>query len=66
MFGGHVTPVDHIYLKSYDHIPDENAEINIDIYSPADGTITGIQYMDSSKDVGSDHSMIYDYWLYIS
>jgi len=41
--GEHVTPVDHIYYKT----PDWNTikEIEADIFSPADGVITDIQYM---------------------
>jgi len=43
--GGHVTPTDHMYFLTPDWISD--AEIINDIYSPADGVVTDIQYMES-------------------
>jgi len=43
--GGHVTPTDHMYFLTPDWVSD--AEIINDIYSPADGVVTDIQYMES-------------------
>jgi len=51
MIGNHVTPIDHQYYISKDFF--ENQELNIDVYSPADGEIICIQHMgsfDSSMD----------------
>lgn len=45
MSGGHVTPIDHQYYVSYDFNLGSNAAVDIEVYSPADGTVTSIQHM---------------------
>ena len=40
MSGSHVTPVDHIYFQNA-----REPELEIDVYSPAAGTVTNIQHM---------------------
>ena len=44
MTGAHVTPIDHQYYVSYDYEGEQL--VDIDVYSPADGTVTSIQHMD--------------------
>jgi len=44
MTGAHVTPIDHQYYVSYDYEGEQ--AVDIDVYSPADGTVTSIQHMD--------------------
>ncbi|MES9940206.1 MAG: hypothetical protein ABW104_14085 [Candidatus Thiodiazotropha sp. 6PLUC2] len=41
--GNHVTPIDHQYYVAPDF--GENESIEIDVYSPADGTVSSIQHM---------------------
>ncbi|MCG8072174.1 MAG: hypothetical protein N0C86_09365, partial [Candidatus Thiodiazotropha taylori] len=43
MIGNHVTPIDHQYYVAPDF--GENETIVIDVYAPADGTVTSIQHM---------------------
>ena len=43
MSGNHVTPIDHQYYVSPDFGPNES--IQIDVYSPDDGTIVSMQHM---------------------
>jgi len=43
--GGHVTPIDHQYYISYDFAKDDDAVVDIDVYSPGDGVVTEIQHM---------------------
>ncbi|MEW8321385.1 MAG: M23 family metallopeptidase [Candidatus Thiodiazotropha taylori] len=43
MIGNHVTPIDHQYYVAPDF--GENETIEIDVYAPADGTVTSIQHM---------------------
>ena len=45
MSGAHVTPIDHQYYISYGYGSGEEA-VDVDVYSPADGTVTSIQHMD--------------------
>lgn len=45
MSGGHVTPIDHQYYVSYDFDLGSNAAVDIEVYSPANGTVTSIQHM---------------------
>ena len=45
MTGGHVTPIDHQYYVSYDFDLGNQAAVDIDVYSPANGTVTSIQHM---------------------
>lgn len=45
MIGAHVTPIDHQYYVSYDFSLGDNAAVDIDVYSPADGAVTSIQHM---------------------
>jgi len=45
MSGGHVTPIDHQYYLSYDFSLGANAAVDIEVYSPAAGTVTSIQHM---------------------
>jgi hypothetical protein len=45
MTGAHVTPIDHQYYVSYDFNLGNDAAVDIDVYSPADGIVTSIQHM---------------------
>ena len=45
MTGAHVTPIDHQYYVSYDFDKRDDAAVDIDVYSPADGIVTSIQHM---------------------
>ena len=61
MYGSHVTPVDHQYFQNF---LDPTREI--EVYSPAAGTITQIQHMDQrvSEDAGiaiSDFRLVIDH-----
>ena len=46
MTGAHVTPIDHQYYVSYDFDLGNDAAVEIEVYSPSDGTVTSIQHMD--------------------
>lgn len=59
--GGHVTPTDHMYFITPDWMSGE--KIVNDIFSPADGTITDIEYMESF--LGKPESWGYDYRVVI-
>jgi hypothetical protein len=48
--GNHVTPIDHQYFQDFD-----NKEVDIEVYSPGDGTITNIQHMFGSYFDSSDN-----------
>ena len=50
MTGAHVTPIDHQYYVSYDFDLGDDAAIDIDVYSPADGKVTSIQHMSVATD----------------
>ena len=43
MSGSHVTPVDHQYFQNY-----KDPTLDIDVYSPAAGTVTEIQHMNQT------------------
>ena len=45
MTGSHVTPIDHQYYVSYDFDLGSEAAVDINVYSPANGTVTSIQHM---------------------
>jgi len=45
MIGAHVTPIDHQYYVSYDFDLGDDAAVDIDVYSTANGTVTSIQHM---------------------
>ena len=47
MSGSHVTPVDHIYFQNY-----REPTLEIDVYSPAAGTVTDIQHMSQTVSEG--------------
>ena len=53
MSGNHVTPVDHQYFQDFD-----NDEVDIEVYAPGDGVITGIQHMFGSYSSGPDNELI--------
>lgn len=63
MIGGHVTPIDHQYYLALDHLLMEEAEIVVDVISPANGTISSIQHMSSLP--GENGIEIDDYRLII-
>ena len=42
----HVTPIDHQYYVSYDFQLGDSVAVDIDVYSPGNGTVTSIQHMD--------------------
>lgn len=44
MSGSHVTPVDHIYFQN-----NSNRSLNIDVFTPAAGTVTDIQRMSQTQ-----------------
>jgi hypothetical protein len=46
MIGSHVTPIDHQYYVSYDFQLGDSVAVDIDVYSPGNGTVTSIQHMD--------------------
>ena len=45
MLDAHVTPIDHQYYVSYDFTSGSEAAVDINVYSPSDGTVTSIQHM---------------------
>jgi hypothetical protein len=53
MSGNHVTPVDHQYFQDFD-----NDEVDIEVYAPGDGVITGLQHMFGSYSGGPDNELI--------
>ena len=59
MSGSHVTPVDHIYFQNY-----REPALEIDVYSPAAGTVTDIQHMSQTISDGAA-TAIDDYRLLI-
>ncbi len=59
--GGHVTPTDHMYFLTPDWMSE--GEIINDIFSPANGTITYIEYMPSM--LGTITEWEYDYRIII-
>ncbi len=63
MIGNHVTPIDHQYYAAFDHMLQDAAQIIVDVYSPASGTITQIQHMSSLP--GDDIIQIDDYRIVI-
>ena len=63
MIGGHVTPIDHQYYVSYDSDLGSNAVVDIEVYSPADGTVTSIGHM--SVAAGDTTIPVDDFRLYI-
>ncbi len=46
MIDSHVTPIDHQYYVSYDFQLGDSVAVDIDVYSPGNGTVTSIQHMD--------------------
>ena len=56
MIGNHVTPIDHQYYYAPDFMGPQ--EIVIDVYSPAAGTITGIQHMGSFDPSMDDYRLV--------
>ncbi len=63
MIGNHVTPIDHQYYMALDHMLLDEAQIIVDVYSPASGTVTQIQHMSSLP--GDDMIQIDDYRIVI-
>lgn len=63
MIGNHVTPIDHQYYSASDHMLQDAAQIIVDVYSPASGTVTQIQHMSSLP--GDDTTVIDDYRIVI-
>ena len=63
MIGNHVTPIDHQYYAALDHMLQDAAQIIVDVYSPASGTVTQIQHMSSLP--GDDTIQIDDYRIVI-
>lgn len=59
MIGNHVTPIDHQYYPSIDFF--EGQEIKIDVYSPANGTITSIQHMGSFNSSMDDYRFVIEH-----
>ncbi len=62
MIGNHVTPIDHQYYMALDHMLQDAAQIIVDVYSPASGTVTQIQHMSS---LPGDTIQIDDYRIVI-
>ncbi len=62
MIGNHVTPIDHQYYMALDHMLQDAAQIIVDVYSPASGTVTQIQHMSS---LPGDTILIDDYRIVI-
>ncbi len=62
MIGTHVTPIDHQYYMALDHMLQDAAQIIVDVYSPASGTVTQIQHMSS---LPGDTIQIDDYRIVI-
>ena len=61
MSGSHVTPVDHIYFQNY-----REPTLDIDVYSPAAGTVTDIQHMSQTVSDGpataiDDYRLVIEY-----
>jgi len=63
MIGNHVTPIDHQYYMALDHMLQDGAVIIVDVYSPANGTVTQIQHMSSLP--GDETIVIDDYRVVI-
>ncbi len=63
MKGNHVTPIDHQYYIASSPLQQSEPEIVVDVYSPADGTVTHIQHMSSLP--GDDTTHIDEYRLVI-
>jgi hypothetical protein len=63
MIGSHVTPIDHQYYVSYDFEKGNEADVDIDVYSPGDGVVTQIQHMNVAA--GDDPIAIDDFRLVI-
>ena len=63
MIGNHVTPIDHQYYMALDHMLQDAAQIIVDVYSPASGTVTQMQHMTSLP--GDDTAVIDDYRIVI-
>ena len=63
MTGAHVTPIDHQYYVSYDFNKGDEANVDIDVYSPGDGIVTEIQHM--SVAVGDPPMVVDDFRLVI-
>ncbi len=59
MSGSHVTPVDHIYFQNF-----REPELEIDVFSPAAGTVTHIRHMSQIETDGPARP-IHDYRLVI-
>lgn len=59
MSGSHVTPVDHQYFQNF-----KQPQLDIDVYSPAAGTVTSIQHMNQTVSEGAAQA-IDDYRLVI-
>jgi len=64
MIGSHVTPIDHQYYVSYDFEKGNEADVDIDVYSPGDGVVTQIQHMNVAA--GDDPIAIDDFRLVIN
>jgi hypothetical protein len=60
MSGNHVTPVDHQYFQNFN-----NDKANIEVYSPASGTISSIGHMPNAPS-GEDYRVIIDHTCTIS
>lgn len=56
MFGSHVTPIDHQYYVASDF--GAANEMEIEVYSPAGGTITSIQHMGSFNAAYQDYRLV--------
>ena len=56
MGGNHVTPTDHQYFCSFDF--DTGKALEINVYSPASGTITSIQHMGSWNQSMDDYRLV--------
>ncbi len=56
MFGNHVTPIDHQYYVASDF--GAANEMEIEVYSPAGGTITSIQHMGSFNAAYQDYRLV--------
>lgn len=63
MTGAHVTPIDHQYYVSYDFDEGDEATVDIEVYSPADGIVTQIEHMGVAA--GDNPIAVDDYRLWI-
>jgi len=63
MIGAHVTPIDHQYYVSYDFNEGEEANVDIQVYSPGNGIVTQIQHMNVA--VGDSPMYVDDFRLVI-